>query len=233
MDKIFEKNVIEQDSVLCESPPEILKISSKYLPTNDVVHLSHTCKELHKKLPFYLMKSVTYIVSTSLKACSLFEGPAINFCISEINISCTVPKPSIWFSDIAVWIQIISQEIVIQETQKYLIKYTAGKLQIKIKNSTLNKFKAGNRLRFMVQQIECDDQGKVDYIFQISVQLENYENGKPIYITEKVKGYAGFRNRSVFVDIEDASESYKQSFQDLHLSLPGYLKYPAKGNTNF
>lgn len=233
MDKIFENNVIVQDSVLCKSQPEILKIISKYLPPNDVVNLSHTCKELHKKLPFYLMKSVTYTVLISLKAYSLFEGSAINFCISEINISCTVPKPRFWMSDIAVWIQIICQEIVVKETQKYLIKYAADKLQIKIKNATLKKFKGGDRLRFMVQKIKCDDQGKVDYIFQISVQLENYEYGKPIYITEKVKGHAGFRNPSVFVDIEDASESYKQSCHDLHLSLHDYLEHPAEGNTDF
>ena len=67
MDEIFEQNIIEQDSILCKIQPEILKIISECLPPNDVVHLSHTCKELHQKLPFYLLKSGTFTTLQSLK----------------------------------------------------------------------------------------------------------------------------------------------------------------------
>ena len=67
MDKIFGQNIIEQDNILCKFHPEILKIISECLPPKDVVHLSQTCKELHEKLPLYLLKSGTFTLAGALK----------------------------------------------------------------------------------------------------------------------------------------------------------------------
>ena len=233
MDKIFDRNIIEQESILCKTHPEILKIISESLLPNDVVHLSHTCKELHQKLPFYLKKSGTFTILTSLKAYSLFEGPASDFSISEINVSFTVTNSTFQTEHIAVWIQIIRSGIVVLETQKYIIKVKERKFQTKIKNATLKKYKGGDRLRFMGQQINTRTSESMDCIFQVSLQLENYKYGKPIDITKKLKGYADFKNPSISIDIEDISEPYYRSCKDLHLSLHGLLKYPATGNTNF
>ena len=107
MDKIFEQNVIEQDNILCKVHPEILKIISERLSPIDVVHLSHTCKELHQKLPFYLLKSGTFTTLESQKGYLLFEGPASNFPISEINLSFTVTSRYLSYREMEVWIQII------------------------------------------------------------------------------------------------------------------------------
>ena len=236
MDKIFEQNIIEQDSILCKIHPEILKIISECLPPNDVVHLSHTCKDLHQKLPFYLKKSEAVTILTS-KASSWFEGPACIFSISEINISCRGANLRC-LMEIIVWIQIIHSGIVVLETQKYLIKGTEGKHQIKIKNATLKEYKGWDRLRFMVRiDNKLFEIKKVECSFQLSLRLGNYEYGKPIYITKKLKGYANFKCPSVSILLEGAPESDYPSCKNLNLGLLGFNLLEnhsfSKGNTNF
>ena len=232
MDKIFEQNVIEQDNILCKVHPEILKIISECLSPVDVVHLSHTCKELHQKLPFYLLNSGTFTTLESQKGYLLFEGPASNFSISEINLSFTATSPYPWYSEIEVWIQIIRKGIVVLETQKYLTEYADQNHQIKIKNATLKECKFGDILRFMGQHNKVFSI-KQNYVFEVSLQLENHKYGKPIDTTKKAKGYAGFKYPSVSTDIEDAPKSYFRSSKDLHLGLHDLLGYPSEGNTNF
>lgn len=237
MDKIFDRNIIEQESILCKTHPEILKIISESLPPNDVVHLSHTCKELHQKLPFYLKKSGTFTILTSLKAYSLFEGPASDFSISEINVSFTVTNSTFQTEHIAVWIQIIRSGIVVLETQKYFIKDTERNHRIKIKDATLKEYKSGDRLRFMgrmkLSMFHIFFSERMNCSFQVSFRLENYKYWKPIDITKKVKGYSDFKHPSVSIDIEDVSVSCEQSCEDIHLSLHGLLENPTKGNTKF
>ena len=232
MDKIFEQNVIEQDNILCKVHPDILKIISECLSPIDVVHLSHTCKELHQKLPFYLLKSGTFTTLESQKGYLLFEGPASNFSISEINLSFTVTSLFSSYNEMEVWIQIIRKGIVVQETQKYLTEYADQNYQIKIKNATLKKCKFGDILRFMGQHSNKFPI-KESYVFQVSLQLENHKYGKPIDTTKKSKGYAGFKYPSVSTDIEDAPKSYFRSSEDLHSGLHDLLRYPSEGNTNF
>ena len=238
MDKIFEQNIIEQDSILCKICPEILKIVLEYLPANDVVHLSHTCKELHQKLPFYLKKSGAFTFASSPKACSWFEVPASSISISEINISFTVTKKtSLKGSGIDLWIQIIRSGIVVLETQKYFIKDTERNHRIKIKDATLKEYKSGDRLRFMgrmkLSMFHIFFSERMNCSFQVSFRLENYKYWKPIDITKKVKGYSDFKHPSVSIDIEDVSVSCEQSCEDIHLSLHGLLENPTKGNTKF
>ena len=228
MDKILEQNIIEQDSILCKIHSEILKIISECLPPNDVVHLSHTCKELHQKLPFYLKKSGTFTILNS-KASTWFEGPACNFSISEINISFR-DTHSWYLRDIAVWIQIIHNGIVVLETQKYFIEEREGKYQIKIKNTTLKEYKGGDRLRFMAHMDESIS--KVECSFELSLRLENYKYGKPIYITKKLKGYANFKCPFASIVMEDVPESNYPPCKDLNLDLHHLLTY-SEGNTNF
>ena len=236
MDKIFGQNIIEQDNILCKFHPEILKIISECLPPKDVVHLSQTCKELHEKLPFYLLKSGTFTLAGSLKGYLLFEGPASNFSISEIDISftaaCAISSrlPLYVGSIISVWIQIIRRGIVVLETQKYLTERTDHRSYgIKIKNATLKDCKCGDRLRFMGQDANKGS-GSMQYVFEVSLQLENYKYGnKPIDTTKRVKGYAGFKYPSVLIDIEDVFKSYYHSRDSLQLVLLDYLT----GNTNF
>ena len=74
---------------------------------------------------------------------------------------------------------------------------------------------------------------KENYVFEVSLQLENHKYGKPIDTTKKAKGYAGFKYPSVSTDIEDASKSYFQSSEDLHSDLHDLLTYPSRGNINF
>lgn len=245
MDETFEQNIIKQDSTLCKIPPEILKIILECLSPNDVVHLSHTCKELHKKLPFYLKKSGT-VTFLSEKICFFLEGPVPNFSINEINISVTAILLVQWLDyKISVWIQIIRSGIVVLETQKYFLELTTdGNLQIRIKDTTLKEYKDGGRLRFigMQKKIPLD----VEFRFQVSLQLENYKKcGKRIDTTKKVKGYADFKSPSVSLDIEDPSEHHlmmrlmmlpKEFELQLNVSrLRGLslLSAVEKGNTNF
>ena len=147
MDKIFGHSIIEQDSILCKIQPEILKIISEYLPPNDVVHLSQTCKELHQKPPFYLKKSGTFTFIASSKTCSWFQVPTSNISISEIDISFTEVLLGI---SIYHWVQIIRKEKVVLETEEYFIKDTGKDYQIKIKDITLKEYKGGgDKVRFM------------------------------------------------------------------------------------
>ena len=234
MDKIFEQNIIEQDNILCKIPTEILKIISKCLQADDVVHLSHTCKELHQKLPFYLKQSGIVTILASVKAYyPWFEGPAINCSISEINISFTVVnKYILGKSEIVIWMQIIRSGIVVLESQKYSIR-TRENFQIKIKNAILKEYKYGDRLRFMAHNDGDMFSGfkSIDFSFQLSLQLKNYQYGKPIKITKKVKGYADFKSPSVFIDMKDASKFRFYSF--LRSNLHCLLGVPYEGNTSF
>ena len=228
MDKIFEQNIIEQDNILCKIEPEILEIILKYLIPNDVVHLSHTCKELHQKLPFYMRKSGIFTIYPFQKIYyRWFEGTAINFPIKEIKISFTLT--SIWFliNRIALWMQIMRSEVVVFETQKYIIRDIKGNFQIK--KSALKEYKHGDRLRFMAQNFSSTVIG-ANCSFQVAVQLENYEYGKPINTTEKVKGYPAFKRPFVSIDMENVSGPYHQPYLDLHSQFFG--NYP-EGNTNF
>ena len=207
MEKIFEQIIIEQDSILCKIHPEVLRIISEYLPPNDVLNISHTCKELHQKLPFYLKKSGTFTFATVLTEHPLFEGPGSNFSFSEISISFTAAPVSMFdhcfgqMGAIAVWIQIIDSGVVVLETQKYYTDLIERNNQIKIKNATLREYKGGDRLRFMGQWIwPFLVDTPQDFRFQVSLLLENYKYGKPIDITKKVKGYADFKYPSVSID---------------------------------
>ena len=231
MDKIFEHSIIEQDSILCKIQPEILKVISEYLPPNDVVHLSHTCKELHQKLPFYLKKSGTFTVIASSKTCSWLEVPTNNISISEIDISFT---GVFWGILIYHWIQIIRQGKVVLESQKYFIKDTRQDYRIKIKDTTLKEYKGGDKLRFMGQTRTYDSfPERMTFRFQVSLRLENYKYGKPIDITKKVKGYSDFKNPSVSIDMEDVFVSHHQSCEDIDLRLDNLLADLSEGNTIF
>ena len=232
MDEIFEQNIIKQDSILCKIQPEILKIISECLPPNDIVQLSHTCKELHQKLPFYLLKSGTFTTLQSLKGYLLFEGPASNFSISEINLSFTATGQFSFSREIEFWIQIIRRGIVVQETQKYLTEYEDENYKIKIKNPTLKECKCGDRLRFMGQHTNGFSINE-NYFFEVSLKLENYTFGKPIDTTEKVKGYAGLKYPSVSIDIEDRPKSYFRSREPQDFALYDIWGYTSIGNTNF
>ena len=245
---MFEQSIIKQDSTLCKILPEILKRISEFLSPNDVVHLSHTCKELHQKLPFYLKKTGTITFSSSPKLYSLFEGPAPNFSINEISICFTSSQLFLVHEGITVWIQIIRSGIVVMETQKYFLRKTKENHQIRIKDTALKEYKDRGRLRFNGYLMYPPGQTNIldtcgyviDFRFQVSLQLENYKYGKPIETTKKIKGYADFKNPSVSVDIiEDvSSELFYHSCMDLcylhdaGLGSLSFMKYLA-GNTNF
>ena len=229
MDKIFEQNIIEQDSILCKIELKILEIILKYLPPNNVVHLSHTCKELHQKLPFYLKKSIVFIMKPLKKLCyPWFDGTAINFSIKEIKISFTLNN--ILLGIIALWIQFIRRGIVVFETQKYFIRNTKGNFQIN--KAALKEYKHGDRFRFVAQNVglNLESQG---LSFQVSVLLENYEYGKPINVTKKVKGYTGFKRPPGSIDVENVSGPFYTYNMDLISRFHGLFGCDIEGNTNF
>ena len=233
MNKIFEQNITEQDSILCKIEPKILEIISKYLPLNDVVHLSQTCKELHRKLPFYLKKSGIFTILPSKKVnWPWFEGAAINFSIKEIEISFTFTHIFLFLDKIAFWMQIICSGMVVFETQKYIIRDINGKFQIK--KAALKGYKHGDRLRFMAQNMNLMTENSLTCSFQVAVQLENYEYGKPINITQKVKGCLDFKRPHTSIDIEDSyGPPSCQSNIDLLSCTYNYFRNFLGGNTIF
>ena len=207
MDKIFEQNIIKQDSRLCTFQPGILQIILRFLPPTDVVHLSHTCKELHQKLPFYLIKSGDFTVFVSGKSTflnKLFEGPAINFSVSKIKLSVTHH----YWRGIVVWIQIIRSQILVLETQKYVTPSAPieRNFQFTKKDAALREYKPGDMIRFMASASDDSRMKSINCIFQVSLQLENYDYGKPINVTKKAKGFAEFKSPSVFMEFTNAAD---------------------------
>ena len=201
MDKIFEHD-LKQDSVLCKIQPEILQKISKFLLPVDVVHLSHTCKDLHRKLPFYLIKSGNFTVITApgKKDSSKiwYDGPAINFSVSEINIPIT--RELRRFK--CIWIQIIRNGIVVLESQKFHGN-CLNNIRLTKKNAALRDYKPGDRLRFMAG-VDAEEWTKVcTGIFQVSLQLENYKYDKPIYVARKVEGYEQFKSPESICIVDD------------------------------
>ena len=209
MDKIFDRNIIEQDSILCKIQSEVLLIISKLLTPTDVVHLSRTCKELHQKLPFYLIKSGDFIFAPSNNLDSpttWFEGRAVNFFVNEINISIADSPRGIHI--VYFLIQVVRDGIVVIETDRMLLcQLDSGKF---IKNFTkehivLKEHKPGDTLRFLAG-VRKGCKYPIQNV-KISLQLENYRYDKPLYVANGEKGYANFKGPSVIVGFP-GSEDY-------------------------
>ena len=204
MDEIFERNVLKQDSLLCKiSCPTLLKIS-KFLPPSSIVNLSHTCKQLYQSLPFYLIKSGREIkLSASGKVCSSviwFDGPAINFTPSEINI---FVESKYDFGDSGrIWMEIVRSGKVVLETEKYFCGKAIvglGECNIRFtkKHAALAEYKRGDKLRFWLSFLgSC----WIVRRFEVSLQLNKFEYGDTLYVSERVKGIAQFKNPYVFLE---------------------------------
>ena len=196
MDKIFECNIIKQDSILCNFPPQILPDILKFLPLSDVVCLSHTCKELHRKLPFCLIKRNHFEFEASDRIFNqiLFEGRAINFSISKINIFIELGNFRGVF--INVWAQIIRCGTIILQTEKNSFMPGFNNWQFQKSAPIIRKFKPADRLRLMVTTKQTSMKPIIHGDLLISLQLENYKYDKPLYVA---MGYAGFKNPLVTV----------------------------------
>ena len=214
MDKIFERNKIGQDSMLCKIQTEILQAILKFLPAIDVMCLSHTCKELYQKLPLCLTKSGQFCI-TDMDNANIsrvwFKGSAIKFSVSEIDILIKLDT----LDKFAVWMKIIRSGKIVHETEKHWINEQMNEFQFKInsrfqftkKNSALREYKPGDRLWFMVgasrfnpyffERYEEDGY----FNFLLSLQLENYEYGKELYDAKKVKEYPEITNPSVSLNL--------------------------------
>ena len=199
MDKIFECNIIKQDSILCNFPSQILPDILKFLPLTDVVCLSHTCKELHQKLPFCLIKWNHFKLgqndSDRIFSQILFEGRAINFSVSKINISTELGNYRGVF--INVWAQIIRCGMIILESEKLSFMPGLNNWQFRKNSPIIRKFKPGDGLRFMVTTQHTNMKPIIHGDLLISLQLENYKYNKPLYVAI---GYAGFKNPLVIVE---------------------------------
>ena len=197
MDKIFECNIIKQDSILCNFPSQILPDILKFLPLTDVVCLSHTCKELHQKLPFCLIKRDHFKFDPSDRIFRqiLFEGRAINFSISKINIS--IKLGNCRGAVINVWAQIIRCGMIILETEKFLFTPEIDAWRFGKDSPIATKFKPADRLQFMFTTLNSKMKPIIHGDLLISLQLENYKYDKPLYVA---MGYAGFKNPLVIVE---------------------------------
>ena len=199
MDKIFEHYNTKQDSILCKV--ELLQKISRFLPPIDIVNLSHTCKELHQNLPFYLIKSGNFTVVTApgKKDSSKiwYEGPAINFSVSEINIPITADLKSFKY----IWIQIIRSRIAILESQKF-DAIRVNNIRLTKKNAVLRGCKPGDKLRFMASVNAAGWTTECSGNFQIFLQLEKYNYG-PMYVAKKVEGYEEFNSPNIYIADEN------------------------------
>ena len=201
MDKIFEQNIIEQESALCKIPFDVFKKILKFLTPSDVVHLSHTCKFIHQSLPIYLIKSGECWLTVSNKvnfSKKWFEGPAINFFINEINITLD------FFigGDFTVWMEVIRSRKVILKTEKLWSQKARPTFQFTKNSSALREYKPGDRLRFMVGL--ADDSKVVCNVncfgFEVSLRLENYHYGMLMRnLSGKGKEYSKFENLCAFM----------------------------------
>lgn len=197
MDKIFDRNITEQDSILCKIPHETFQKISKFLSPTDVVRLSHTCKELHQNLPFYLLKIGGRFLNKQKASGVLFKGSAINFPVSEIDIRGSLSICSFVPFGCEIWIKITRGEKVALETEKC---YGSLGFQLTKTSSILREYRPGDRIWFMFSII---DGAKYIY-FEASLKLENYEYGKPIYCSQNRMGYAEFTRPSILMNIPSA-----------------------------
>ena len=202
MDKIFECNIIKQDSILCKFQSNVLLDILKFLRPTDIVRMSHTCKELHRKLPFYLIKRDNFAIAVLNKKylAVLFEGPAINYSVSKINVSINHGNCLGLLDDML--IQIIRCGEVVMEIQRILldIEGTYFRFQFKIYNDIIREVKPGDRTRFMASIPYAKIKSSIFGDFLISFQIKNYKYGKPLYTAKKVMGYAKFKSPLVLVE---------------------------------
>ena len=151
MDKIFECNIIEQDSILCKFQSNVLPDILKFLRPTDIVRMSHTCKELHRKLPFYLIKRDNFTIAFLNKRylAVLFEGPATNYSVSKIDVSINHGNCPDLLDDML--IQIIRCGKVVMEIQRFLLEMKGSyfRFNYKISNDIIREVKPGDRIWFM------------------------------------------------------------------------------------
>ena len=203
MDKLFECKIIKQDSILCKRQSEVLPNILEFLQPIDVVHLSHTCKELHQKLPFFLIKSGNFTVPASEKIFSAmwFKGSPINFSVNKMNIFMS----SSHFSSCVnyVWIQIIRSRTVVLETPKRSMPFwnLPVNFQFTKKNTCLRELEPRDVLCFMGGFSSQDTKSSFDVKFIISLQLESYKYDKPLHVTKRAEGYAGFKSPHILVEL--------------------------------
>ena len=239
MDRIFEQNILKQDSLLCTIGFEILQRILKFLPPTDVVHLSHTCKQLYQKLPFWLVKSGNFKIRTFEKTNSStiwFEGPPINFYVSKINLLVAYR----YVGKIVVWMQIIRNEKVIIDSEKYNIGFGAIKSCIRLQenNIFLRKFTPGDRIRFSAGVPAGGLQKSISCTFQVSLQLKDYRHAELLHVTEhgefitqkSRKGYAEFKSPNISLECPDIANCLPRVDTLYLLSLPND---PKAGDTYF
>lgn len=197
MDEIFRHNITTQDSLICKISPETLQAISKFLSPHNLVDLSHTCKDLHLKLPFYLIKSGRFsgrVLNNINFSRTFFEGPAIHFLVNQLNISLRCNDVLYLF-----WVQIVRGGKVVLKTEKF--KTEPPGCQFTKDIPLLGKYKPGDRIFFMIgtfrDSLFLDFPYIADINYKISLQLKNYEYGKPIYFSQKRSGYAEFTSPSV------------------------------------
>ena len=194
MDEIFRHNITTQDSLICKISPETLQGISKFLSPHDLVDLSHTCKDLHLKLPFYLIKSGRFsgrVLNKINFSRTFFEEPAIHFLVNQLNISLRCNEVLYLF-----WVEIVRGGKVVLKTEKFKTGWQFTK-DIPL----LGKYKPGDRICFRIgtfrDSLFSDFPDIADINYKISLQLKNYEYGKPIYFSQKRSGYAEFTSPSV------------------------------------
>ena len=207
LDQRVHQNFLKQDSTLCTIGSEILRRILKFLPPTDVVYLSHTCKQLYQKIPFYLVKSGNCRFTTYQKANSeniWFEGQAINFFVSKINILIA----SNYVGKIVVWMQIIRNGKAILESEK---SHTASgvrksNFQFEENNNFLKTYRPGDRIRFIAGLPAKCLQKSINCTFQVSLQLKHYTYSKSLYVIKKDKfntsrmGYSEYESPGIFLE---------------------------------
>ena len=202
MDKIFECNIIEQDSILCKFQSIVLQDILKFLRPTDIVRMSHTCKELHRKLPFYLIKRDNFTIAVLNKRylAVLFEGPATNYSVSKTDVSINHGNCPDLLDDML--IQIIRCGKVVMEIQRFLLdmKGSYFRFHYKISNNIIREVKPGDRIRFMASIPYAEIKSSIFGDFLISLQIKNYKYDKPLYTAKKVMGYAKFKSPLVLVE---------------------------------
>ena len=235
----FDLNFIKQGSILCTIGFEILLRILKFLPPTDVVHLSHTCKQLYQELPFYLVKSGHFMITASKKAnpsTIWFEGLPINFFVSKMNVLiafCYVGK-------IVVWIQIIRNGKVIIESKKYHTG-SGGResnIQFEENDTFLREYRPGDRIRFIACLPVRYLQKSINCTFQVSLQLKHYTYGKPLYAKErgefithiKGTGYFEYNGPDISMECPDVANCFPRVDYLPLLSLPNDS---VTGNTYF
>ena len=224
-DKLYRGDSGDQESILCTLLEEILLNIVEFLPPIDIIHLSQTCKQLRRKLPFYLILKVKDICRSGPYDGDFcpekwFEGPKIDYHVKEMNISMRWKDQGSGTRKGKIWLEILRDEKVLLASCNSLCglaKHEWDEVNIYLtkEDALVRDFEPGDRYRF-IRNVGGGG-GHALYVqnFKVFLELERPQHDELVYFTKRAKA---IRSKEIS---EPSDKKNKMVITAADFSVPG------------